>query len=253
MGRYRDLVNRLAHIRGIELKCLGDVGSPFSAYPFHLVLSRGTAGGEASWRICLATGIYGDEPAGVEAVVRFLESKPDLQGISLSVFPCLNPVGYDRGTRENGDGIDLNRQFHKNNPPLEVSLVRQAVNGNQYDLFICCHDDNEADGFYLYEAKQGKEPGLGPSIISAIHEIAPIDRRPKIDGRINHAGVIFPANWNRRETGWPMALYLYRMGTPHCLILEAPTRLPFEEQVGIHRKAMDHIFSLLSKKLPGGK
>lgn len=248
MGRYRDLVNRLAHIHGIKLKCLGHAGSSFSDYPFYLALSRGRTGGEASCRICLAAGIHGDEPAGVEAVVRFLESKPDLQGISLSVFPCLNPVGYDRGTRENGDGVDLNRQFHQSHPPREVSLARRAVTRRRYDFFICCHDDSEANGFYLYEAKRGKTPRLSPSIISAIREMASIDRRPKIEGRINRKGMVIPTNWSRRKTGWPMALYLYRFGTPRCLIFESPGCLPFETQVKIHLKALNHVFSLLGRK-----
>jgi hypothetical protein len=177
----------------------------------------------------------------VEAIVRFLEKKPNLDGIFLSAFPCLNPVGYDRGTRENGEGVDLNRQFHERHPPQEVLWARQAVSKDRYDLFICCHDDCEANGFYLYETKRERGPGLGPSIISAIREVAPIDRRPTIDGRINQEGVIRPTNWHRRTTGWCMALHLYRLGTPHCLILETPTCLPFEKRVRLHLEALDRV------------
>ncbi len=236
MGRYHDLIDRLAQIPGIERECLGHVGSPSLGYPFYRVRSQGK---EARLGICLAAGVHGDEPAGVEAVVRFLEKKPRRDGIFLSAFPCLNPVGYDRGTRENGEGVDLNRQFHERHPPQEVLWTRQAVSKDRYDLFICCHEDREANGCYLYEATRGKRPGLGPSIIAAIRDVAPIDRRPTIDDRINQGGVIRPTNWRRRETGWSLALYLYRSGTPHCLILETPTSLPFEERVSLHLKALD--------------
>jgi len=244
MGRYHDLIDRLAHIPGFGRECLGHVGSPSSDYPFYRVHSQGISRGEALRRICLAAGVHGDEPAGVEAVVRFLEKKPNFDGsIFLSAFPCLNPMGYDRGTRENGEGMDLNREFHQRHPPQEVLWARQAASKDRYDLFICCHDDVDANGFYLYEAKRERGPGLGPSIVSAIREVAPIDRRPTIDGRTNHGGVIRPTNWHRRTTGWSMALYLYKLGTPHCLILETPTSLPFEEQVRIHLKALDHVFA----------
>jgi len=67
------------------------------------------------------------------------------------------------------------------------------------------------------------------------------DRRPTIDGRINQEGGIRPTNWHCRTTGWCMALHLYRLGTPHCLILETPTCLPFEEQVRLHLKALDRV------------
>jgi hypothetical protein len=219
-------------------------------YPYYLVLSQGIPRGMATQSICLVAGVHGDEPAGVEAVVRFLENKPFLDGVFLTVIPCLNPVGYDRGTRENRDGVDLNRQFHPSNSALEATWVHRALSGYRYDLFICCHDDNEANGFYLYEAKRGKKIGFGPSIISTIREVAPIDRRPKIDGRINHEGILVPTNWRSRKTGWSLALYLYRLGTPHCLIFETPTFLPFEEQVSIHMRVLDHLFSFLVR---GGK
>lgn len=248
MGHYLNLINRLARIPSIDLQCLGHIKLPGADYPFYLVRSRKIERDEVSLKMCLAAGVHGNEPAGVEAVVRLLEKRPDFHGISLSVFPCLNPVGYDLGTRENGEGVDLNRHFHEPDPPYEIALVRQAVAKGPYDLFICCHDDREANGFYLYEAKRGKRPALGPSIISAIREVAPIDRRPKIDGRTNEGGVIIPANWHYRKNSWPMALYLYRLGTPHCLILETPGSQPFEEQVGIHMKALDHTFWLFLKE-----
>lgn len=233
----------------MELKCLGYVGPLPSTYPFFCLSSQRIARTKPVLRLCLAAGIHGDEPAGVEAVVRFLEKTPDLPTYALTVFPCLNPWGYDQGTRENVDGVDLNRQFHRKDPPDEVSLVRQAVAGSRYDLFLCCHEDTESNGFYLYETSRGKRPKLGFSIISAIREIASIDHRPRIDGRINQGGIVFPANWPRRKSGWSLALYLYRHGTPHCLILEAPTRFPFEERVRVHKAALDHVFSLLNRPM----
>lgn len=249
MNRYALLIDRLARIPGVALKHLGDVGTFPLTYPFfYLTSSERAATNESPPTLCLAAGVHGDEPAGVEAIVRFLEKRSGPGGAVLTVFPCLNPVGYDRGTRENGEGLDLNRQFHRNDPPREVAMVRQAVAGCRYDLFLCCHEDNTAEGFYLYEAKRGKRSSLSPSIITTIREIISIDRRPVIDGRINRGGIIRPRNWRYRKTGWSMSLYLYRRGTPHCLIFETPTHLPFEERVRIHMTALLHVFSILRER-----
>ncbi len=248
MERYRDLINRFAHIPGLELNCLGRVKTASSDYPFYQAHSK-ERDDKGLCRICLAAGVHGDEAAGVEAVVRFLENRPNLNGINLSVFPCLNPAGYDHGIRENGDGIDLNRQFDRRNPPREILLIRNAVAGCRYDFFICCHDDAEAKGFYLYEARRGRRPGFGLSIVSAIRQMAPIDQRPRIDGRINRNGILIPTNWHRRKARWSMALYLYKFGTPHCLIFESPASLPFEQKVRVHVKALEHFFSSLRQRV----
>jgi hypothetical protein len=53
------------------------------------------------WRVYLNGGTHGDEPAGTEAVTRFLEEKryrawPD---VAFTVTPCLNPWGYAHNRR----------------------------------------------------------------------------------------------------------------------------------------------------------
>jgi protein MpaA len=54
--------------------------------------------------------IHGDECAGI-AIARSLISAPPPRGIDLWVVPDLNPDGFGAGTRQNGRGVDLNRNF----------------------------------------------------------------------------------------------------------------------------------------------
>ena len=53
--------------------------------------------------------IHGNECAGI-AVAELLETLP-VPGVDLWVVPDLNPDGHAAGTRENGRGVDLNRNF----------------------------------------------------------------------------------------------------------------------------------------------
>ena len=54
--------------------------------------------------------IHGNEGAGI-AVARSLITAPPPSAIDLWVIPDLNPDGLARGTRQNGRGVDLNRNF----------------------------------------------------------------------------------------------------------------------------------------------
>jgi murein peptide amidase A len=54
--------------------------------------------------------IHGDECAGLAVTARLLRL-PEPRRVDLWVVPNLNPDGYARGTRQNGRGVDLNRNF----------------------------------------------------------------------------------------------------------------------------------------------
>jgi protein MpaA len=59
----------------------------------------------------LIGGTHGDEPATVLLLESFLQSAewPALHGFPVMVLPLANPDGYERGTRYNARGVDLNR------------------------------------------------------------------------------------------------------------------------------------------------
>lgn len=65
---------------------------------------------DAMRRVLVVGCIHGDECAGV-AVARRLVSGPLPAGYDLWVIPNLNPDGVVVGSRQNGHGVDLNRNF----------------------------------------------------------------------------------------------------------------------------------------------
>ena len=62
-------------------------------------------------------GTHGDEPEGVrlaEELLRWCEQSPEVNQ-PWALIPCLNPDGYLAGTRTNGNGVDLNRNYPAKN------------------------------------------------------------------------------------------------------------------------------------------
>ncbi len=90
-------------------------------------------------------------------------SKPNATNESLlsrfafTIFPCNNPTGWERDTRENADGIDLNRTFNVRKPPAEAAIISSALQGNCFDLIFEMHEDIDAPGLYLYEIAEDPE------------------------------------------------------------------------------------------------
>jgi predicted deacylase len=110
-----------------------------------LALTRQAAGDRP--RLYLSAGLHGDEPAPPHAVLRLLEQGFCDGSCAWFLCPLLNPGGLARGTRENPEGRDLNRDYRS----LLTAKARAhaAWLGRQpaFDLTLCLHEDWEAQGF----------------------------------------------------------------------------------------------------------
>ena len=88
-------------------------------------------GKENPRRALISAGIHGDEPGGVETIVKFLQESRYLDyhdEWEITLLPCINQFGYEFGIRENHQGKDLNRFFKEDLPPLEVGFVQSIIN-----------------------------------------------------------------------------------------------------------------------------
>lgn len=71
----------------------------------------------------LVTGVFhGDEPQGEFLIRRFLKENHSIPKNNLLLIPCLNPDGKILNTRQNANGIDLNRNF----PTKNYEVVEQS-------------------------------------------------------------------------------------------------------------------------------
>ena len=84
--------------------------------PLELYKKSHTLGGKAA-PILFIGGVHGDEPEGVRLAEDFLTWLQEAEQTESEkirpwlLIPCLNPDGYKKNARTNGNGVDLNRNF----------------------------------------------------------------------------------------------------------------------------------------------
>jgi murein peptide amidase A len=218
-----------------------------SNYPLiKLVLGKGNPR-----RVLISAGIHGDEPAGIETILSFLENhhySSYINNWEITLLPCINPHGYEYGIRENHYEKDLNRLFKEAQSTTEVSFA-QSVLSTPYELTIELHEDNESSGYYLYQKGiDVKDDKIGFKIVDAIKNIMPINMDDEIDGISADRGVIGKAIDISKMDWWPMAIYGLSKGVERCLTLETASQFDMSIRVDAHLTAIKIALNYYSNK-----
>lgn len=240
---YAEVIHRINNLKKLPnnfaIIKLGQIHCPMESYDMFCI--RTDTSVKSPLKICLSAGIHGDEPAGVEAILAFLENFRQyaelLEGVEAIILPCDNPFGYERNIRSNADGLDLNREFQDSNRSQEIHLIKKAVRQHSFDIALDFHEDVDGEGFYLWERKSPALKSIGGIIIQRISQKYSIDRRSEIEGFPNRQGVISLDRYCPEE-GWPKTYYLSQNGTKYCLTLETPTNLSLQARVEMHLLAL---------------
>ncbi len=229
-----------ATARGFRVERFGEIAE----MPLYAVTRR--TGGLRP-RIYVSAGIHGDEPAGPLAVLALLERGTFDDRATWFICPLLNPIGCLRRTRENADGLDLNRDY-KALRSLEIQAhARWLQRQPNFDLGLCLHEDWEAQGYYLYELNPTQLPTLAGAMLTAVAAHCPVEEGTTIDGRqVAERGIIRPEDDPALREAWPEAIYLRAHHTRMSYTLESPSPLLISQRVDAHVAAVEAALARLS-------
>jgi len=223
----------------MTLATVGRIAYQGRDYDLPRVRIAGPYAGHDPIRLGLFAGIHGDEPAGCAALVQFstaLATAPSrAAGYELFVYPIINPVGYERDTRVNHNGVDLNRGFWRHSTEVEVQAIEAELRAHAFHGIITLHTDDTCEGVYGYaHGRTLNEALMGPALTAA-NRFLPVDKRGVIDGFPARAGLIcdcFPGVLSAPPEQRPQ---------PFDLIFETPAFAAFDLQVAATVAALDSI------------
>ncbi len=203
--------------------------------------------------IALSAGVHGDEPAAPWALLSLVRDGLLDRRFGYRIWPCTNPSGYERGTRENAEGADINRSFGRGGSTPEARAIVTANRDRTFVAALDLHEDFEADGFYAYEPVTGAGPILAREMVRAMDEHAfAVQPLAGDDGfdlgyppeahhlRTLERGAVFPDPDAERAffSGTPYSLYMLRRAAKRVATLESPRRLPWSERIALLRTAV---------------
>jgi protein MpaA len=189
--------------------------------------------------VYLSAGMHGDEPAGPLAALELLKGGHFDEGAWL-LCPALNPTGLAAGTRDNADGIDLNRDYW-NRRTCEVQAHAAWLESLPVPrMFISLHEDWETSGFYFYEINlKDDRPDRAAAIFGAVAPWFPPEPSALIDGHdIREAGWIYHAAEADLPDDWPEAIFLAKLGCPVSFTYETPSAMALDARVAAHVAAV---------------
>ncbi|CAM3147304.1 M14 family metallopeptidase [Rariglobus hedericola] len=180
-------------------------------------------------RIGLFAALHGDEPAGAEALVRWLAELAGepwrATGYDLTVFPICNPTGYEANTRHNHAGLDLNREFWRKSAQPEVGILERELTAGKFDGIITLHSDDTSEGLYGYAHGRLLNEALLKPALRASERVLPRNRASVIDGFEASEGLI------HRCFEGVLSAPVQQRPQPFDLIFETPALAPIDLQI----------------------
>jgi protein MpaA len=214
-----------ARIAGFRSEPYGEInGHPLVAY------TKRSPGPRP--RVYLSAGMHGDEPAPPWALLRLAQAGVFDARCTWFICPLVNPTGFLRKTRENVDGIDLNRDYRTPQTREIRAHVRWLKGQPNFDLAICLHEDWESAGFYLYELNPFNQATLAHVMLEAARVHGAIEAATLIDGRESaEPGIIRPVSDPLLRETWPETIYLRTHHGPLNYTIETASTDPLERRI----------------------
>lgn len=197
--------------------------------------------------IYASSGIHGDEPAGPLAIAQLADSELFTESFTWMVCPLLNPQGHAVGTRENGQKVDLNRDYFTQKSVEVAGHVKWLCDQPVPDLMVSLHEDWETTGYYFYEINtKGDDEDKSRRLMKRLDQIMPREPSQLIDDHlVREPGWIFHDAVADEFECWPEAIYMANSrGCPLSLTIETPSSFILEDRVRLQAECVEAAVSI---------
>lgn len=242
-GLERQLREAVSAAPGATLVEAGRVSYDGFQAPIWLVRVPGSGPGR---RVLVLGGVHGNEPAGTAWVAGLARELVVSAGgpNSFDLLPLLNPWGWSRNRRYNREGRDINRDF-ASFASQEARILRDLVEGQEYDLVIDHHEDPDAAGFYLYQYARRDSTATRGAIAAARAAGYPIEQDVRMVILRTRDGLIRAPRWGlwymRLSRQLSVTNYLRLENSRRVYTVESPMHLPLADRLALHRLAFEHL------------
>jgi len=261
----KEVVSRLKALKPwFDVREEGAVKHGSLEHPIYSIWARSS--NSHSKNVFLSAGIHGDEPAGVYALLSFLENHFEKYEDRLNFFaiPCLNPFGFELDTRENLRNIDLNRNFYSEASEQETIIAKNMLkeHARAYIFSLDMHEDptdkpafgfelkDNVREFYMYEISPSKESSIGHRIIAELEkQSVPVAKQEKIYHHFNDNGLVWSQSPENRWDDHSGELFAYlQRYTDYSFTIETPTFWNVEKRIEAQIKTLEIILGEFEKK-----
>jgi protein MpaA len=180
--------------------------------------------------------IHGNEQAGIP-VVRRLQMLPPPPGVALWTLPDLNPDGVHADTRQNADGVDLNRNF-------PYRWERLGVRGDQQ--FPGPRALSEPESRFAYQLILRLKPRVTIWFHQPLGLVDESGGNPAIERRFAQLAVL-PLRRLTRYPGSAVGWQDHRLPETTAFVVELPPGRPSPEDVTRWAMAVERLVRLVSR------
>ena len=241
----REVVGPLTRVQGGNVTTLRRLRYGSHNYPL-LLVQYPAAFVHTHPTVLISGGVHaGDEEGGVYAIIGFLEEevRQYADRLNLCLLPCVNPSGFEAGTRLTMNGVDLNRSFGIGSAQPEVAAIEEWLiyHAHQFRLMLDLHENSpeapdDPRACYLYEDMGDRERRIGRRLIDALPCWAPVCLLPTIEKEENDRGVIaYPEARRNEKFVAAFDTYVSQHWTDHTIVTETPTIWSMEKRIAIQR------------------
>ncbi len=196
-------------------------------------------------RLLITAGFHGEEPAGPLTLARYfgvIAARARARGVGLTVFPCINPSGFEGGHRYNATGEHPNNDFlrydvggkkwkgelrpdqkfcswrlYGESPQETRALLKQLEQLPTPAAALDIHQDNYSRLRATYAYVFGDRPHFTPLSLAASKHLKlakrmPVDKHHRTDSH----GLVWFHDGSVTD-------YFFRRGVPWCATLETTT------------------------------